>query len=71
MSGERITDRCDAAGTQLLDQARREWSEEVLAACGVDPAWQPRLAVTGESPEAVCRSPEFAAALPTTTMPQQ
>lgn len=43
MSGERVTDMCDAAGTQLLDQARREWSAEVVAACGIDPAWLPRL----------------------------
>ncbi|MBB3329515.1 xylulokinase [Halomonas campaniensis] len=49
MSGERVTDMCDAAGTQLLDQARRQWSEEVVAACGVDPAWLPRL-VEGSEP---------------------
>ncbi|MGJ7459945.1 xylulokinase [Halomonas sp. MA07-2] len=43
LCGERFTDCCDAAGTQLLDQASRQWSPEVLAACAVDPAWLPGL----------------------------
>lgn len=43
MSGERITDMCDAAGTQLLDQAKRAWSPEILAACGVAEHQLPRL----------------------------
>ncbi|MDQ7730566.1 xylulokinase [Halomonas sp. SpR8] len=44
MSGERITDMCDAAGTQLFDQARRAWSPEILAACGVAERQLPNLA---------------------------
>ncbi|OAL60873.1 xylulokinase [Halomonas sp. ALS9] len=44
MSGERITDMCDAAGTQLLDQARRAWSPEILAVCGVAERQLPQLA---------------------------
>ncbi len=43
LTGERITDVSDAAGTWLLDQGRRDWSPEALAACGVDPAWLPAL----------------------------
>ena len=42
-TGERITDVSDAAGTWLLDQARRDWSGEALAACGVDADWLPGL----------------------------
>lgn len=44
MSGERVTDMCDAAGTQLLDQAQRDWSQEVLAACGIQARQLPHLA---------------------------
>ena len=43
LTGERITDVSDAAGTWLLDGARRAWSPEALAACGVDPDWLPGL----------------------------
>ncbi len=43
LTGERITDVSDAAGTWLLDQGSRRWSPEALAACGVDPAWLPGL----------------------------
>ena len=41
------TDGCDAAGTLLLDQAARSWSETVLTACGIDGALLPLL-VEGE-----------------------
>lgn len=43
LTGERITDVSDAAGTWLLDQARRTWSHDALAACGVDTGWLPGL----------------------------
>ncbi len=43
LTGERITDVSDAAGTWFLDQARRDWSPEALEACGVDVAWLPGL----------------------------
>ena len=43
LSGEKATDVTDAAGTWLLNQAGRQWSEKALAACGVDPAWLPAL----------------------------
>ena len=44
LTGERATDMSDAAGTWLLDQARRQWSAEALDACGIDEAIAPRLA---------------------------
>ena len=51
LTGERVTDVSDAAGTWLLDQARRSWSPRAIAATGLDPAWLPPIvegsAVTG------------------------
>ena len=44
LCGERRTDMSDAAGTWLLDEAARKWSEEAADACQVDPAWLPPLA---------------------------
>ena len=43
LSGERASDMSDAAGTWLLDEARRDWSPEAFAACDADPAWAPPL----------------------------
>lgn len=43
LTGQYATDMSDAAGTWLLDQAARRWSSRAIAACGVDPAWLPRL----------------------------
>jgi xylulokinase len=43
LCGERATDMSDAAGTWMLDEAARAWSDEALAACGADPAWAPPL----------------------------
>ncbi len=40
---ERVTDMSDAAGTWWLDEARREWSEAAIAACGAAPRLAPRL----------------------------
>ena len=48
LCGEHATDMADASGTLLLDVAHRRWSEEVLEALELDPAWLPRLL---ESPE--------------------
>ncbi len=48
LTGERAIDVADASGTLLFDVARRRWSEEMLEALEVDPAWLPR---TLESPE--------------------
>jgi xylulokinase len=45
MSGELATDVSDASGTLWLDVGRRQWSERMLAACGlsvgaVPPVWE-------------------------------
>jgi xylulokinase len=48
LCGEHASDMADASGTLLLDVARRRWSEPVLEALELDPAWLPRLL---ESPE--------------------
>jgi xylulokinase len=42
LTGEHATDVSDASGTLLLDVAGRRWSEEVLTALDIDPAWLPR-----------------------------
>ena len=44
LTGEKWTDPSDAAGTLWLDVARRDWSDEVLAATGLGRAHMPRLA---------------------------
>ncbi len=48
LCGEYATDVADASGTLLFDVARRRWSEPVVEALGVDPAWLPRAL---ESPQ--------------------
>ncbi len=42
-SGERASDMSDAAGTWLLDEARRDWSPQAFEACEADRAWAPPL----------------------------
>ncbi len=41
LTGELATDVSDASGTLLFDVPGRRWSEEVLAALELDPAWLP------------------------------
>ena len=48
LTGEHAIDVADASGTLLFDVARRRWSDEMLAALELDPAWLPRAL---ESPE--------------------
>jgi xylulokinase len=48
LTGERAIDVADASGTLLFDVAGRRWSEEMLEALELDPAWLPRAL---ESPE--------------------
>jgi xylulokinase len=43
LSGVMATDPSDAAGTLWLDVARRDWSEPLLAACGLSRAQMPEL----------------------------
>ena len=48
LTGERCTDRSDAAGTLWLDQARRDWSGEILSACNLSRDDLPELAEGSE-----------------------
>jgi xylulokinase len=43
LTGEHATDVSDASGTLLLDVANRAWSQEVLEALDIDPAWLPEV----------------------------
>ncbi|HCA5645228.1 xylulokinase [Klebsiella pneumoniae] len=49
MTGEFISDMSDSAGTLWLDVARRDWSDSLLAACGLNRGMMPRL-VEGSEP---------------------
>jgi xylulokinase len=49
LTGEYAMDKADGAGTVLFDLKSRDWSEEVLAALEIPPAWMPRT----------CEGPEF------------
>ena len=49
LTGEHCTDRSDAAGTLWLDQARRDWSGDILSACGMSRAEAPGLAEGSDS----------------------
>jgi xylulokinase len=48
LTGETATDMSDAAGTLWLDEAARDWSAAILAACGLDRSVMP---VLKEGPE--------------------
>ena len=61
LTGEIVTDVSDAAGTLWLDQAKRDWSDVVLAATGLDRSKVPRL-VEGSAPSGTLR-PALAEAL--------
>ena len=60
LTGDKVSDPSDAAGTLWLDVARRDWSDELLAACGLARAHMPRL-VEASEPSGVLR-PELARA---------
>ena len=49
LTGEHISEMSDAAGTSWLDMARRDWSEELLAATGLARTHMPAL-VEGSEP---------------------
>lgn len=51
LSGEKVSEMSDAAGTLWLDVARRDWSDELLSLCGLSRAQMPRL-VEGSEPSA-------------------
>src|SRR6478736_3447733 len=41
LTGEYALDKADGAGTILFDLGARDWSGEIVAALGIDPAWLP------------------------------
>lgn len=43
LSNALATDASDAAGTLLLDLARRDWSDEILTALDIPPDWLPKV----------------------------
>jgi xylulokinase len=55
LTGDKVSDPSDAAGTLWLDVARRDWSDELLAACGLSRAHMPRL-VEASRPSGVLKS---------------
>jgi len=54
LTGDKVSEMSDAAGTLWLDVARRDWSDEMLAATGLTRAHMPRL-VEGSAPSGVLR----------------
>jgi xylulokinase len=50
--GEAVSDMSDAAGTGWLDVGRRDWSDEMLAATGLNRSQMPRL-VEGSAPSGI------------------
>lgn len=57
LTGEAVSDLSDAAGTLWLDTGRRDWSDTLLAATGLDRSHMPRL-VEGSATSARMR-PEW------------
>jgi xylulokinase len=55
LTGERATEMSDAAGTWWLDEAARDWSDEALAATGLDRARMARL-TEGSAPSGTLRA---------------
>ncbi len=59
MTGSFATDMCDAAGSLLFDTGKRQWSKEIVAACGLAPeALPPALegnAVSGHLRDDIAR----------------
>ncbi|MEO7494357.1 MAG: xylulokinase [Massilia sp.] len=43
LTGEKVSEMSDAAGTLWLDVGRRDWCEPMLAACGLNRSHMPRL----------------------------
>jgi len=60
LCGDKVSEPSDAAGTLWLDVARRDWSDELLAACGLTRTQMPRL-VESNQPSGVLK-PELAKA---------
>lgn len=54
LTGEHVSEMSDAAGTSWLDVARRDWSDDLLAATGLERRQMPRL-VEGSAASGVLR----------------
>ncbi len=54
LTGEAVAEMSDAAGTSWLECAKRDWSDELLAKCGLTRAQMPRL-VEGSQVSGVLR----------------
>lgn len=59
MTGLKVSEMSDAAGTLWLDVAGRDWSDEVLAACGLNRSHMPKLVEGSEA--SGCLKAEIAA----------
>ncbi|WP_323121090.1 xylulokinase [Burkholderia alba] len=55
LTGQKVSDPSDAAGTLWLDVARRDWSGPLLAACDMNAAQMPRI-VEGNAPSGTLRA---------------
>ena len=60
LTGGKVSEMSDAAGTLWLDVAKRDWSDEMLRACGLSRQHMPSL-VEGSAPAGALR-PELASA---------
>lgn len=60
LTGTKVSDPSDAAGTLWLDVARRDWSDELLAATGLSRAQMPRVIESNQANGLL--KPELAAA---------
>jgi xylulokinase len=60
LTGELVTDVSDASGTLLFDVRQRRWSQDMIAALQIDPAWLPD-AVEGTTVSGVVSGPAAAA----------
>ncbi|HVY18742.1 MAG TPA: xylulokinase [Bauldia sp.] len=54
LTGDIATDMTDAAGTLMLDEARRDWSAPILQAVGVEPRQMPQV-LEGSAPSGQLR----------------
>ena len=50
MTGDKVSDPSDAAGTLWLDVAKRDWSDTLLAACDMNRSQMPRLVKAAHRP---------------------
>ncbi|MGD0940218.1 MAG: xylulokinase [Terracidiphilus sp.] len=54
LTGEKVSDMSDASGTSWMEVAKRDWSDEMLAATGLDRSHMPLL-VEGSAPSGILR----------------